>query len=479
MSISGFCVIKFKVATIQFTNWYAGGYPEGVVFVSDNNGKREEWGSKFGFIMAAAGSAVGLGNVWRFPYITGKYGGAAFVLVYLIIVTVIGSSLMLAEFALGRRARLDSVGTFRKLGGGAWPVVGWMGFFCGFVILSYYAVIAGWTLAYMFKSFGGLMEEAAGGRAAEVFGSFVSDPLQAIAYHLAVMAIVVAVVCRGIGAGIEKSCKVLMPALFVILILLIARAVTLPGAAEGLKFYLLPDFSKLSGEAVLSAVGQGFYSLSLAMGIIITYGSYLGKDEYMPKVTSTIVLLDTAVAVMAGLIIFPAVFAFGVDAGAGPGLTFVTLPIVFAKMPMGALFSFAFFALLFIAALTSAFSLFEVVVAFAVDEIGWTRMRSSLIMGIAVALLGIPSALSVGGHFPKIYGKDFLDAMDFITNNAVMPICGILTSFFVGWLWTKGAKEEVTNGGTHDFPLYTAWLWVCRIVVPISVALIFINGLKW
>ena len=447
--------------------------------MAGNNGNREQWGSKFGFIMAAAGSAVGLGNIWRFPYITGKYGGGAFVLVYLIIVTVIGSSLMLAEFALGRRAKLDSVGAFRKLGGGAWPIVGWMGFFCGFVILSYYAVIAGWTLAYMFKSFGGLMDAAAAGKAADAFGAFVSDPVQAIAYHAAVMAMVVAVVCRGISAGIEKSCKVLMPALFLILILLIVRAVTLPGALEGLEFYLLPDLSKLSGEGVLSAVGQGFYSLSLAMGIIITYGSYLGKDEYMPKVTGTIVLLDTAVAVMAGLIIFPAVFAFGVDAGAGPGLTFVTLPIVFSKMPMGAFFSFAFFALLFIAAITSAFSLFEVVVTFAIDEIGWPRLKSSLIMGLAVTILGIPSALSVGGHFPQICGKDFLDAMDFITNNAVMPVCSILTYFFVGWLWTKGAREEVTNNGTRDFPLYTAWLWVCRIVVPISVALIFVNGLKW
>ena len=444
-----------------------------------NSGKREQWGSRFGFIMAAAGSAVGLGNIWRFPYLTGKDGGGAFVLVYLAIVIIIGSSLMLAEFAMGRRAKLDSVGAFKKLGGGAWPIVGWMGFFCGFVILSYYAVIAGWTLAYMFKSFGGLMEAAAAGKAGDVFGAFVSDPLQAIAYHGVVMAIVISVVYRGISGGIERSCKILMPALFFILILLIIRSVTLPGSTEGLRFYLLPDFSKLTGEGVLAAVGQGFYSLSLAMGIIITYGSYLGKHEYMPKMTSTIVLLDTCVAIMAGLVIFPAVFAFGVDAGAGPGLTFVTLPIVFAKMPMGAFFSFAFFALLFIAAITSAFSLLEVVVTFAIDELGWSRAKSAVVMGIAIALLGVPSALSVGGHFPKICGKDFLDAMDFITNNAVMPVGGMLTSFFVGWIWTKGAKDEVTNFGEHDFPFYTAWLWVCRVVAPVCIGLIFITGLKW
>lgn len=429
--------------------------------------------------MAAAGSAVGLGNIWRFPYITGKYGGGAFVLVYIAIVIIIGASLMLAEFAMGRRAKLDAVGTFRKLGGGAWPIVGWMGFFCAFVILSYYAVIAGWTLAYMFKSFGGLMEAAAAGKSGDVFGAFVSDPVQAIAYHCAVMALVIAVVYRGVSSGIEKSCKILMPALFVILLLLIVRSITLPGAGAGLSFYLKPDFSKISGEMMLTAAGQCFYSLSLAMGVMITYGSYLGKHEYMPKVCTTVVLLDSAVAIMAGLVIFPAVFAFGVDAGSGPGLTFVTLPTVFAKMPLGALFSFAFFALLFVAAITSAFSLLEVVVAFGIDELKWPRAKSTLVMGIAIALAGIPSALSVGGHFPQIAGKDFLDAMDFITNNAVMPIGGMLTTFFVGWIWVKGAKEEVTNFGEHDFPLYNAWLWICRVVAPLCLALLFITGIKW
>lgn len=369
--------------------------------MAGNTENRDQWGSKFGFIMAAAGSAVGLGNIWRFPYITGKYGGAAFVLVYLAVVIVLGMSVMLAEFAIGRKAKLDAVGSLKKLGGGWWPLVGWMGFFCAFVILSYYAVIAGWTLAYMFKSFGGLMELAAAGKAGDVFGAFVSDPVQAIMYHILVMIIVISIVYRGISGGIEKSCKVLMPALFGILVLLIGRSVTLPGAMAGLEFYLLPDFSKLTGEAVLAAVGQGFFSLSLGMGVMITYGSYLSNKEYMPSMTATIIFLDTAVAIMAGLVIFPAVFAFGVDAGAGPGLTFVTLPSVFAKMPLGSVFSFAFFALLFIAALTSAISLLEVVVTYAIDELHWSRTKSALLMGGAIMLLGIPSALSVGGHIRR------------------------------------------------------------------------------
>ena len=448
--------------------------------MESNSGKRDQWGSKFGFIMAAAGSAIGLGNVWRFPYITGKYGGGALVVIYLLFVIFIGTSVMLAELAIGRKARLDSVGSFKKLGGGAWPLVGWLGFFCAFVILSYYSVITGWTVAYMFKSLGGLMEQAAvSGGAADAFVAFVSDPVLTILCLIVVMASVVGVAYRGISGGIEKSCKVLMPALFVIILILIVRSVTLPGAEAGLRFYLLPDFSKVSAEGILAAIGQGFYSLSLGMGIMITYCSYLGSHEDMPKLTRTIVLLDTSVAFMAGLVIFPAVFAFGIDAGSGPGLTFVTLPAVFAQMPMGAIFSFAFFALLFIAAFTSCISLFEVVVTFAVDELHWNRAKSALAMGAAITLLGVPSALSVGGHIPQVFGKDFLDALDFITNNAIMPIGGIFVSIFVGWIWTKGALDEISNRGELKFKFYKAWLWICRLIAPVCITAVFITGLKW
>lgn len=429
--------------------------------------------------MAAAGSAIGLGNIWRFPYITGKFGGAAFVLIYLAVVLIIGMSVMLAEFVIGRNAQSDAVGSFRKLGGGAWPLVGWMGFFCGFVILSYYAVIAGWTVAYMFKSLGGLMSEAAAGKAGDVFGAFVSDPVQSIAYHVVVMAITTGIIYKGISGGIEKSCKILMPALFVILLVLIVRSVTLPGSGAGLEFYLKPDLSKITNQAILAAVGQGFFSLSLGMGCMITYGSYLSKKEYLPSIARTVVLLDTTIAILAGFVIFPAVFAFGIEPGAGPGLTFVTLPAVFAKMPMGAIFSFAFFLLLFIAALTSAISLLEVVVTYCIDQLRWNRAKAAIIMGTAIALLGIPSALSVGGHIPQVAGKDFLDAADFITNNVIMPLGGIFISVFVGWIWADGAKAEITDNGKLAFPFYTVWLWICRVVAPVSIAWIFITGLKW
>ena len=421
---------------------------------------------------------MGLGNIWRFPYVTGKYGGSTFLFIYILVVIIMGAPLVLAEFALGRSAKSDVVDTFKRLGGRRWEIVGWMGFFSVFVILSYYAVIAGCTLAYMFKSLTGLMEEAAAGRAAEYFSAFVSDPVQVIGYQLAVMGVCVTVVYRGIDRGIEKCCKILMPVLFIFLFLLTARSLTLPGASEGLSFYLMPDISKLSYECVLTAIGQAFFSLSLAMGIDITYGSYLDENEYIPNMTRTIVCLDTLVAFMAGLIIFPAVFAFGLEAGAGPGLTFITLPNVFAKMPAGVFFSFVFFALFFIAAITTTFASLEVIVSFGIDRLKWSRPKSSLIMGSVVALFGIPSALSVGGHFPQLYGKDFLDAMDFITNNAVVPICAILTAIYVGWFW-KDSKVEITCRGKYNFRSYSVWIWICRIVAPVFIGIMFIKGLVW
>lgn len=436
------------------------------------SGKREQWGSKFGMIMAAAGSAVGLGNVWRFPYITGKYGGAAFVLTYLAVVFIIGLSLMTAEIAIGRAGKSDAVGSFRKLGGNGWAIVGWMGFFVGFVIFSYYGVIAGWTIAYFFKSFGGLMQQAAAGKAADAFVSFVSSPRLVIAYTVAVMAVTAAIVYKGVAKGIEASCKVLMPLLFLILLLLVVRALTLPGAMKGVNFYLRPDFSKLTIDGVLAAVGQAFYSLSLAMGIMIVYGSYFTSDIFIPNAARSIVCLDTAVAFLAGLVIFPSAMAFGIEPNAGVSLTFITLPGVFAKMPAGEIFSAGFFLLLFIAALTSCISLFEVTVAFGIDQLKLSRRSSTLIMVTLITLLGIPSALSVGGHFPKVFGMDFLDFCDYITNNVIMPIGGILITIFAGWVWAKDAKKELTNNGKHPFDLYYCWLWICRLVAPVAIFVI-------
>lgn len=438
---------------------------------------REHWGSRIGFILAAAGSAVGLGNIWRFPYITGKYGGAAFVLVYLALIFIVGFSVMLAEMAIGRKAQLNAVGSFQKLRGGAWPIVGWMGVLAGFMILSFYGVIGGWTIKYFIWSLTGLMGDAAAGKAGDVFGAFVTNTPQVIMYQAVFMLITIWVVYKGIGEGIEKYCKILMPALFVILLILIVRSVTLEGAGKGLEFYLKPDFSKLTGESFAAALGQAFFSLSLGMGCMITYGSYVNKQTALPSAAIQVCVIDTAVAILAGLAIFPAVFAFGVDAGAGPGLTFVTLPSVFAKMAGGTIWSALFFLLLFIAALTSAISLLEVVAAYVIDK-GWARPKAAVIMGLLIFALGVPSAMSLAGA-PKIAGKDFLDAMDFMSSNVLLPLGGVFIALFVGWIWTADARKEVTNEGTHPFGLMELWVWVCRVVAPLGILYIFITGLKW
>jgi NSS family neurotransmitter:Na+ symporter len=397
--------------------------------------------------------------------------------VYLALIFIVGFSVMLAEMAIGRKAQLNAVGSFQKLRGGAWPIVGWMGVLAGFMILSFYGVIGGWTIKYFIWSFTGLMGDAAAGKAGDVFGAFVTNTPQVIMYQAIFMLITIWVVYKGIGEGIEKYCKILMPALFVILLILIVRSVTLEGAGKGLEFYLKPDFSKLTGESFAAALGQAFFSLSLGMGCMITYGSYVDKQTTLPGAAIQVCVIDTMVAILAGLAIFPAVFAFGVDAGAGPGLTFVTLPSVFAKMAGSSIWSALFFLLLFIAALTSAISLLEVVAAYVIDK-GWARPKAAVIMGLLIFALGVPSAMSLTGA-PKIAGKDFLDAMDFLSSNVLLPLGGVFIALFVGWFWTADARREVTNEGTHSFGMMEPWIWVCRVIAPLGILYIFITGLKW
>jgi len=441
-----------------------------------NGVEREQWASKLGFVLAAAGSAVGLGNIWRFPYITGQNGGAAFVILYVILIFVIGYPVMMAEISMGRKAELNAVGTFKKLRGGPWVLVGWSGIAAGFIILSYYGVIGGWTFKYIFSSFTGLMEAGAAGEAGNFFGGFVSNTVQVVGLQALFMAVVISVVYKGIGEGIEKYCKILMPGLFILLLVLIVRSVTLPGAGEGLAFYMKPDFSKLTGETFLAALGQAFFSLSLGMGCMITYGSYLNKDSYIPGAAAQVCVLDTMVAILSGFVIFPAVFAFGLEPGAGAGLTFVTLPSVFSQMPGGAIWSGLFFLLLFVAALTSAISLLEVVCAYFIDEFKWTRHKATVVMGIIIFLVGIPSAYSLTGNL-KVAGKDFLDAADFLASNVLLPLGGLFIAVFVGWLWSDEAKNEVTNQGDTPFGLTGIWIWICRIVAPVAIGYIFLSGI--
>lgn len=437
---------------------------------------REHWGSKVGFILAAAGSAVGLGNVWKFPYLVGQNGGAVFVITYLALALTIGAALILAELALGRAAQKDAVGTFADLKGGAWPLAGYLGVLCGFLVLTFYSVIGGWTLAYVVKMLDGSLLET-GVDLTGIFEGFVSHSVEPLIYHALFMLMTVLVVLRGIGSGIERCNKVLMPALFLILIFLAFRAVTLDGAAAGVEFYLKPDFSKFTGDTLVAALSQAFFSLSIGLGILITYGSYLDRGQNMQRSTLWIILLDTGVGILAGLIILPAVFAFGIEPGAGPGLTFITLPGIFQQMVGGSLFGVAFFLLLLFAALTSSVSLLEVPVAYLMDELKISRRAAVMVLGGVAFLIGIPSSLSFGVMSDvTLFNMGFMDLLDYVTTKIMIPLGGIVVCIFAGWVVWPRVSAEVSNDGTLAFPLSTIWGWILKVVAPASIATIMIYG---
>ncbi|MGY9105742.1 MAG: sodium-dependent transporter, partial [Alphaproteobacteria bacterium] len=425
------------------------------------------------------GSAVGLGNIWRFPYMAGENGGGAFLVVYLALVFTIGASVMLSEFVIGRAAESSPVGALRKLKGGAWPAVGFLGVAAGFIILSVYSVVAGWTLAYIVKSATGLLAISEPEALAASFESFIGDPIQPLIYHGIFVVLTVGVVTAGVHKGIERTCQLLLPLLFVILIVLAVRSLTLPGAMEGVSFYLTPDFSRIDAGLINAALTQAFFSLSLGLGAMITYGSYLSHEENLPSAALWVVFCDAMVAVTAGLVIMPAVFAFSFDPTEGPGLVFITLPAIFGQMPIGAVFSTLFFVLLFIAALTSAVSLLEVVTAYFVDERGKDRKPAAIMVGFAIFLVGIPASLSLGPWSDiTIFGMTIFDLMDFVTANLLLPLGGIAISLFVGWAIYPRALEEATSKGMHPFIWAAPWRFISRYVAPIAIAWILIAGLR-
>jgi neurotransmitter:Na+ symporter, NSS family len=445
--------------------------------MTDPNHKRGLWKTRMGFILAASGSAVGLGNVWKFPYIVGENGGGAFVLVYLICIAVVGLPIMLAEFTLGRKTSLNPVGAFQQLKPGTpWVGIGFMGVLAGFLILSFYGVVGGWTLAYVVNALTHSLDQFTNpADAGKFFGDFIGNTGEVMFYHAVFMGLTIAIVIKGVHGGIEKACDILMPTLVVMLVLLMIRALTLDGAMEGLKFYLYPDFSKLSGQAVLLAMGQAFFSLSLGMGAMITYGSYLPAKENLTSATLYVVLFDTLIALLMGLVIFPAVFAMGLKPTEGAGLVFIVLPAVFTGMPFGWVASIIFFTLLAIAALTSAISLLEVVVAYFIDQKGWKRNKAVLIMGLVIFALGIPSGLSFGLLKDyKLFGMHFFDNVDNLTANYLLPIGGMLTALFVGWIWgTKEAHKEIERHETI-FHWAAYWEFVVRYIAPVAVAIVFL-----
>lgn len=442
---------------------------------------RGAFGSRIGFILAAAGSAVGLGNIWGFPMQVGQGGGAAFVLVYLVCVFLICAPIMMAELLVGRRGKSDPVGSFRAIRPGqSWWLAGMLGVLAGVGILSFYSVIAGWTIAYIWYTATGAVAGSPDAIGA-FFGSFTSNAPLNIVLTAVVLGITAATLLGGVKDGIERMTKVMMPALLILLVLLAIRAVTLPGASEGLAFYLRPDMSKaLHLPVINAALGQAFFSLSLGMGAMITYGSYLPRETNLAGAAAWVVVLDTCVALIAGFIIFPAGFSIaGFDPSAGgPGLIFTVLPRLFATMPGGELFGGAFFIMLTLAALTSTISLLEVPTSHLIDSHGWSRKTAVLTLTVVTLLLAIPSSLANGAStffsaLPGI-GMDFLSLMATIWNNFALPIGGLFTALFVGHvLRLDESLAEMAHEG-RPMPFAGLWIFLVRWICPLAIALILI-----
>ncbi|MCP3966993.1 MAG: sodium-dependent transporter [Lentisphaerae bacterium] len=521
---------------------------------------REHWSGSLGFVLAAAGSAIGLGNIWKFPYIAGENGGGAFVLIYLICIAIIGLPVMLCEISLGRRTQRNPVGAFKMLSpvrshlanfigfsmvftgialmffqefgwaivmlliGGliikfGWTVAGILGVVSAFVILSYYSVIGGWTIGYILKAISGHLNYTTETAAAKCFKDFMLNLNWVIPLHFGFMLLCALIILRGVRNGIEKWSKILMPMLFVLLIVLILRGLTLPGAIKGVRFFLSPKMEVINAETVLIALGHAFFTLSLAMGAMITYGSYISREQNLFMSTISIVVLDTTIAILAGLAIFPAVFAMGFKESSGAGLVFNVLPAVFNSIPggLGWLWATLFFLLLSIAAITSGMSLLEVVVAFLVDELKWKRTKAVVISSTVIALLGVVSAVSFASwdrleilHIALVKAfhinqGSFFDTMDVLTSNWMLPIGGLTISIFVGWIWgTRKAVEEIRHGshnfadvhlisliaGLKDDPshnnsryhvLTLASLWgiFIRFITPVAVTIAFLHQIGW
>ncbi|MCI9361533.1 MAG: sodium-dependent transporter [Hungatella sp.] len=428
---------------------------------------KTQWASKLGFIMATAGAAIGLGNLWKFPYLMGRNGGFPFLIAYLFFIVVLGLPVMITEMSLGRKTRHDPVQAYGDIDPHA-RIVGIFGVLAAFIILSYYSVIGGWIIKYI-VSYGTTM-------AAPVdFDGFIGSS-EPILWHLVFMAITTGVCYFGIG-GIEKASKIMMPLLFVLLLVIIGRSVTLPGAGKGLEFMFTPDFSKFSLNSISGALGQVFYSLSLCMGITITYGSYLGEKENIPRSCLSVAGLDTLIAVLAGIAIFPAVFAFNLEPGQGPGLIFGTLPKVFSAIAGGEIFACLFFILVFFAAVTSAIALLEVSVSFAIDTMRLPRKKATLIIGTAIFILGIPSALSFGALGQvQILNYSVFDFVGMLTDNILLPFGGITMCYYVGWKWhPEYLVDEIERDGL-TFKVKKLWIICIRYLTPVLVGIVTLTG---
>ncbi len=446
---------------------------------------REKFTSGLAVFFATLGSAVGLGNIWKFPYLTGKYGGGAFLLVYLLCIIFVGLPVMIAEFYIGRRTRRNAVGALDTLAPrSGWRVIGIMGLLAAYLIMFFYSCVAGWVYSYVFKALSGDFVHITAASVKVQFGQAITNPLPPLIWQLIVLAVVAVILISGVKKGIERVTKTLLPVLFILILLCDIRALTLPGAAEGIAFLFKVDFAKLTAPAVLTALGLAFFKLSLGMGTMITYASYFTDDNNMLANSARVALSDTIVSLLAGLAIFPAVFSFGMEPGAGPGLFFITIPLVFSKIPFGNLLLVGFFFLAAIAATTAMLSIVEVLVAYFSEQHRFSRTKAVLLNCIIIAIVGALATLSVDSASllgqVKFFGMGFFDLFDFVSSNILLPVGGLLIIIYVGYVAKEQAVlAELSNqGALTNRQLVSVLRFIMRYITPLLLIMIFLSSIK-
>lgn len=442
--------------------------------------KRENWGSRFGFIMAAAGFSIGLGNIWRFPYLVGTNGGGAFVLVYLIICLVIGIPLFTMEMSLGRKTQLNPVEGMRSLTkkGSIWALFGWFGVVAAFVILTYYIQIMGWIAAYIVKMASGQLSGLTQEGYSLAFTDFTSNPLIVGGFTLACVLIIGFISSKGLEDGIEKACKIMMPTLFIMLVILAIRSLTLPGAMEGLKWYLKVDFSKIDTKTILTALGQCFFSIGIASGGAFVYGSYLKKDSNIPTDGLMIIGFDVLAALIAGAVIFPAIFALGLPTDSGSSLLFITMSNLFNQIPLGSLFGTMFFLLIFFAALSSGLGYLEPIVITMSELLKMDRKKAVWVSLTSIFIIGFPTIMAQGPWKDILIGeRNFFDFADYLSGNILMPLGALLLSLYTVLVWKFEKYQEETNLGAEGFKVANWWSPLVKFIIPIALVIILVTGI--
>ena len=448
-----------------------------------NTSKRDGFTSTFGVLVAPLGPAVGLGTIWKFPSPTGTNGGAGFLLVYLLATLMVGLPLMMVETMLGRTARANAITTFERLAPRQpwWKAIGWMGFVAALLIMAFYSEVAGWVYAYIFKAMSGEILTSDPKVAGGIFGALVSNPVSSLIWQWVVLGVTGSIIMLGVSKGIEAVTRKLMPLLFILLLVLCVRSLTLEGASQGLTFLFSPDFSKITPAVILTALGLAFFKLSLGMGTMLTYGSYFRENQNIPATTTRVMLADLSISLLAGVAIFPAVFAFGFEPAAGPSLVFMTLPAVFTSIPGGIVFMTIFFILTAIASVGAILSLLEVPVAILSERFGMGRKIASICTILAIALIGAPAALSQGVLAEtKLFGMNPFDLFDFLSSNVLLPVGGILICLFVGWVYGLPELEKrlSNEGALNNRGLIRAVFFLVRFIAPLSIAIVLLHGLK-